>query len=304
MGWNLEFLNIGILNFKKTEKTLYLEYQILFIKKQCSIRILKYCRSFMKVLFFKTMLFLVCLTLFSCEIKRQKPEPKTYKAGVILSFDDAYVDEWAEADAALKKYSWKATFNVCRIDSIGKPQIQKLLQMQKEGHEIAGHGYHHYNAVKFVQKYGMDAYMEQEINPMIASMKRLSFKVTSFAYPYGERSDALDKALSPKFKIIRGRAFGGELPEKQDSYFNNSKIVFAFDIDNSHIHFSIPYLLELLHYAKKHNKILILCGHKTVRNVTENYQTKIETLEFICRYMKLNDLKFYTLSDLDNLLEP
>lgn len=256
----------------------------------------------MKILFIRTMVFLMFLTFLSCDNKKQKTEVKPYEAGVILSFDDAYVDEWAEADAALKKYGWRATFNVCRIDSIGAPQIQKLLQMQKEGHEIAGHGYHHYNAVKFVQQNGIDAYMQQEINPMIVSMKKKGFNVTSFAYPYGERSEELDKALSPEFKIIRGRAFGGELPEKQDSYFNNSKIVFAFDIDNSHIHFSIPYLLELLDYAKKHNKILILCSHKPVKKVTENYQTKIETLEFVCRYMKLNNLKYYTLSDLDNLL--
>nr|WP_294784761.1 polysaccharide deacetylase family protein [uncultured Flavobacterium sp.] len=256
----------------------------------------------MKIFFTRTFLFLLFLTFFSCETKKQKPESKPYKAGVILSFDDAYVDEWAEADAALKKYGWRATFNVCRIDSIGAPEIKKLLQMQSAGHEIAGHGYHHYNAVKFVKQNGIQAYMDQEIYPMIASMKKKSFKVTSFAYPYGERSDELDKALSKEFKIIRGRAFGGESPDKQDSYFNNSKIVFAFDIDNSHIHFSIPYLLELLDYAKKNNKILILCSHKPVKNVTENYQTKIETLEFVCRYMKLNGLQFYTLSDLDNLL--
>jgi len=256
----------------------------------------------MNQFYLKTTLFLALLTLFSCESKRNKIEPKPYKAGVILSFDDAYVDEWAEADSVLKKYHWKATFNVCRIDSIGAPELKKLLQFQKDGHEIAGHGYHHYNAVKFVQQHGIDAYMNQEINPMIASMKKKSFHVTSFAYPYGERSDALDKALSPKFKIIRGRAFGGESPDKQDSYFSSSKIVFAFDIDNSHIHFSIPYLLELLHYAKENNKILILCSHKPVKKVTENYQTKIETLEFVCKYMKLNDLKFYTLSDLDDLL--
>lgn len=256
----------------------------------------------MKLFILKILLVSLCLTLFSCENKQSKPVVKSYQAGVILSFDDAYVDQWYEADQVLKKYGWKATFNVCKIDSIGAPQIQKLLQMQKEGHEIAGHGYHHYNAYKFVNQYGIDAYMEQEIEPMIASMKRKNFKVSSFAYPYGQRTKALDQALSTKFKVIRGRAFGGEIPEKQDSFFNNSKVVFAFDIDNSHLHFSIPYLLELLDYAKKNNKILLLCGHKPVKNVTENYQTKIETLEFICKYMKLNDLKFYRLSDLDDLL--
>ncbi|MFD1602828.1 polysaccharide deacetylase family protein [Flavobacterium artemisiae] len=256
----------------------------------------------MKNLFATAIVFFILLTLVSCETKKQKNDLKTYKPGVILSFDDAYVDEWHEADMALRKYSWKATFNVCRIDSIGTPEIKELLEMQKYGHEIAGHGYHHFNAVKFTAKYGIKEYINQEINPMMVSMKKKGFHVTTFAYPYGERSDELDKALSSRFKIIRGRAFGGEVPEKQDSYFNNSKIVFAFDIDNSHIHFSIPYVLELLDYAKKHNKILILCGHKPVKEVTENYQTKIETLEFICRYMKSHDLKFYTLSDLDELL--
>jgi hypothetical protein len=59
--------------------------------------------------------------------------------------------------------------------------------------------------------------------------------------------------------------------------------------------------LELLDNAKKNNKILILCGHKPVKKVTANYQTKIETLEFICKYVKANDMRFYKLSDLDNL---
>lgn len=256
-----------------------------------------------------------CFTIFlistaiifcSCENKKLLPQSdppsKGYKAGVVLSFDDAYVDEWFEADKVLKKYSWKATFCACRIDSIGAPQIDKLLQMQKSGHEIAGHGYHHFNAVKYVAANGIENYMKAEIDPMLASMKRLSFNVSSFAYPYGERSNELDNALSPKFKIIRGRAFCGDVPEKEGCYFRNTKYLYAFDIDNNHVHFSIPYLLELLDYAKKENKILILCSHKPVKELTDNYQTKIETLEFVCKYMQINDLKFYTLSDLDNLI--
>lgn len=251
----------------------------------------------MKNILFKTILISLIVTATSCESKKTKP----YKAGVVLSFDDAYVDEWFKANEVLKKYNWKATFCVCRIDSIGTPQINKLQQLQKEGHEIANHGYHHYNAVKFVEQNGIEKYIRQEINPMIISMKKKSFNSNSFAYPYGERSDELDSALTKKFKIIRGRAFCGIKPEKEGCYYRNSKFMYAFDIDNSHIHFSIPYLLELLDCAKKENKILILCGHNTVKDITKNYQTKIETLEFICKYMKLNDLKFYTLSELKNI---
>jgi peptidoglycan-N-acetylglucosamine deacetylase len=251
----------------------------------------------MKVSYSIISLILFVFTLISCQNKNPKP----YQAGVVISFDDAYVDEWFDADKVLKKYNWKATFCVCRIDSIGKPQIKKLHQLQNEGHEIAGHGYHHYNAVKFVQSNGIDEYIKQEINPMMVSMKRLKFNITSFAYPYGERSPVLDSALSPKFKVIRGRDFEGLAPEKEGCYFRNTKFLYAFDIDNSHVHFNIPYLLELLDDAKKNNKILILCSHRPVKTITANYQTRMETLEFICKYMKLNDMKFYRLSDLDNL---
>ncbi|MEZ0007174.1 peptidoglycan/xylan/chitin deacetylase (PgdA/CDA1 family) [Flavobacterium sp. 28YEA47A] len=263
----------------------------------------------MKLFLLKIVMVLSFFAFISCE-EVSKPEPvakpqvsqKPYKAGVVLSFDDAYVDEWFDANQILKKYGWKASFCVCRIDSIGTPQIQKLLEMQKEGHEIAGHGYHHYNAIKYVAANGINEYMKQEIDPMLASMNRLSFNVSSFAYPYGQRSDSIDKALSSKFNIIRGRAFRCDTPETEGCYFRGGKYMYAFGIDDNHVHFSMSYLLELLDYTKKNNKILILCGHKPVKNVTENYQTKIETLEFICDYMKLNDLQFYTLSDLYTMM--
>ncbi|MGV9004479.1 polysaccharide deacetylase family protein [Flavobacterium sp.] len=242
---------------------------------------------------------LLFCSLLSCSNKK---EP-TFQPGVIITFDDAFVDEWFDANKVLKKYDWKATFNVCRIDSIGAPQLQKLHQLENEGHEIAGHGYHHYNAVKFIAKNGIDEYLKQEIDPMIRSMKHKGFKVTSFAYPYGERSADLDKALYSRFKIIRGRAFCGSKPVNEGCYFRDSKYVYAFDIDNSHVHFSYHYLLELLDYAKKNNKILVLCSHKPVKDVTDNYQTKIETLEFVCNYIKLNNMKFYTLNDLNQLIE-
>ena len=253
----------------------------------------------MKKKIYKTIFLLSFFSLFSCQNK----ESKSYKAGVVISFDDAYVDEWFDADKALRKYDWKATFCVCRIDSIGQPQLKKLHQLQNEGHEIAGHGYHHYNAVKFVKKNGIDEYIKQEIDPMIASMKRLKFNVTSFAYPYGERSSELDSVLSHKFKMIRGRDFEDVAPEKEGCYYRDSNFLYAFDIDNEHVHFSIPYLLELLEDAKKNNKILILSSHQPVKDLTGNYQTKIETLEFICKYMKSNNMKFYTLADLGELQE-
>lgn len=246
---------------------------------------------------------LLSALFFSCTFSCSNKKEINFQPGVIITFDDAYVNEWFDTDHVLKKYHWKATFNVCRIDSIGAPQLEKLHQLENEGHEISGHGYHHYNAVKFVAKNGIQEYLKQEIDPMIKSMKQKGFHVTSFSYPFGERSNTLDKALQSRFKIIRGRAFCGNNPKNEGCYFRGSKYVYAFDIDNDHVHFSYHYLLELLNYAKKNNKILLLCSHKPVKDVTANYQTKIETLEFVCNYIKLNNMKYYTLNDLNQFLE-
>ena len=248
-------------------------------------------------------IFLCTFFLFSCENKTpsQKNNGKEPNAGVVISFDDASINEWYQADKILHKYSWKATFCVSKINTLSHSEIKELKQLQKEGHEIAGHGFHHFDAPKFVTKNGVDAYINQEINPMLALMHFYNFKVTAFAYPFGFRNATIDAALLKKFKIIRGTTYGAEDPFFQNCYFNNSRLVYGIGIDTDHPNFSIPYLIKLLDYAKRKHKILILFGHKPVQNITANYQTKMETLQLICNYVKQNNMTFYTLSELNNL---
>lgn len=259
----------------------------------------------MKNYILKSVLLCAFFFLLSCQNKKNepeiKPELKSYKAGVVLSFDDAYINEWFDTNQKLKQYSWKATFCVSKINTLHHYEIRKLLELQKEGNEIAGHGLHHYHAEKFVRKYGINEYLKQEINPMLDLMHFYGFKVSSFVYPYGGRNEKLDATLLNKFKIIRGRAFCEEIPSKQGCYFNYSNIVYSFSIDDTHNHFNVPHLLKLLDYAKKNDKILILNSHKTVEKVSGDYQTKNEILELICQYVKRNNMKFYTLSDLNTL---
>jgi peptidoglycan/xylan/chitin deacetylase (PgdA/CDA1 family) len=255
----------------------------------------------MKNCILKIVLLCTFFFLFSCENKNYKPGVKPRIAGVVLSFDDAYVKEWFETDKKLKSYFWKATFCVSKINTLDNLEIKKLLKLQNKGHEIAGHSLNHYNAVDFLTNHTIDEYLNQEINPMLDLMNFYGLKISSFVYPYGGRTTKLDAALLVKFKTIRGRAFCEETPSKQGSYYNKSRLVFSFSIDDTHNHFNVPHLLKLLDYAKTQNKILILNGHKTVKNVTADYQTKTKTLELICKYIKRNNMKFYTLSDLNNI---
>jgi peptidoglycan-N-acetylglucosamine deacetylase len=255
----------------------------------------------MKNCIVKTVLFFVLFAFSSCEKEKPTPTNHPYKAGVILSFDDAYVNEWYATNQKLKKYGWKGTFFVCKIHTLDQSEVQKLLKMQKEGHEIAGHTYNHVNAVDYLRVYTLRQYLNNEIDPMLRLMNFYGLDVSTFAYPYGSRNEKLDAALLKKFKIIRGRAFCEQVANKQGCYYDNSSLVFSFSIDDTHNHFNIPHLLGLLEYAKKNNKILILNSHKTVDKVSGDYQTKNATLEYICKYITSNNMNFFTLSDLEKL---
>lgn len=241
--------------------------------------------------------------LLSCENKKpaQKISLPKPSAGVVITFDDTSVNEWTIADKILRKDSWKATFCVSKINTLKSSEISQLIALQNKGHEIAGHGFLHVNANTFVAQNGIEKYMNLEINPMLDLMNFYSLKVTSFAYPFGFRNTTVDKALLNKFKIIRGTTYGKEDPFFQNCFFDNTKLVYAIGIDTNHPNFSIPYLLKLLDYAKRKNKILIVFGHKPALKITANYQTKMETLVLICNYVKQHNMTFYTLSELDNL---
>jgi peptidoglycan/xylan/chitin deacetylase (PgdA/CDA1 family) len=249
-----------------------------------------------------TFILLCTFFLFSCENKKLPTvKPKHPNAGVVITFDDTSVNEWYEADKILSEYSWKATFCVSKINTLSQSEITKLLKLQQEGHEIAGHSFHHFDAPKFVTQNGIDKYIDQEINPMMDLMHFYSFKVTSFAYPFGFRNPEIDAVLLKKFKIVRGTTYGAQDPFFQNCYFNNSKLVFAIGIDTDHPNFSIPYLIKLLDYAKRKDKILLLFSHKPTLKITANYQTKTETLELICNYVKQHNMTFYSLSELNTL---
>lgn len=254
----------------------------------------------MKNSVFKIIFLCVPLFLFCQNIKPIKKFKHNYTAGVVLSFDDAYVNEWFETNKKLKKYSWKATFFVSKINTLSLLEVNQLKKLQSEGNEIAGHGLQHYNAAKFLSNHTIEEYLNQEINPMLDLMNFYGLKISSFAYPYGGRTKELDTALLNTFKIIRGRAFCEESASKQGCYFNHSKLVFSFSIDDTHNHFNIPHLLKLLDYVKKNHKILILNSHKTVKNVTTDYETKNAILELICKYVQKNNMNFYTMSELNN----
>ena len=251
----------------------------------------------------KNLLIIICtLLLFSCskndDIQQQIPN---LQAGVVLTFDDDFVEQWSAVNTILKPYDWKATFFVTRFNQLSTVKIQKLKELKTDGHEIAAHGLNHINAVTFIAANGTNAYLNQEIYPMVTLMNNNDLSTTAFAYPYGARNLITDQLLLNEFQIIRGTTYGNATPALQNCYFNFNKLVLGLGIDNNYAHFSIPYFLSLLEYAKNNHKIVVFYAHKPVQNYQNNYETEYQTLIEICNYVKNSHMKFYTISELCTL---
>lgn len=253
--------------------------------------------------FLNKILALIILSLFACIKDNSTLHYTAEKGGIAITFDDCSTTEWCKVDSFLSKYNWRATFCISDYDECSIEDKSKLRCLQKNKHEIAGHGLHHQNAIEFVKKKGLSKYLDDEITPMLHSMESDSLIIRSFAYPYGCRDCKIDSALLNHFEILRGTTRGKEEPSMHNCFFCNSRIVYALGIDKIYEHASESYLFELLSYAKKNNKILVVYCHKPKEKVKKSYQVEFSTLEYICKFIRDNDMKFYTLSDLSNMIK-
>lgn len=255
----------------------------------------------MKLTKYAFVIFIFLLVSCSDDNNQNIDNQNNYAPGVVISFDDDYVDNWVEVHNLLKAYDWKATFFVTRFNQLSNDKIDKIKDLKNYGHEIGGHGLNHLNATTFIANNGVTEYLNQEIYPMINLMDNNSLPTTSFAYPNGARNTSIDNILFNDFEILRGTTYGNSNPPTQNCYYNGNRIVFGLGIDNSYPHFSISYFLSLLQYAKNNNKIVIFYAHKPVEKAQANYETEFETLIQICQFVKANNMKFYKISELYNL---
>lgn len=223
------------------------------------------------------------------------------ESGVVITFDDNTVNDWFEVNNILNIYDWRATFFVSNFISLSENEILKLKSLKLIGHEIAGHGFQHVNSVNYIKENGKTAYLNAEIYPMLNLMKENDLPITSFAYPRGSRNPLVDSLLFNEFKMLRGTVYGAPKPKKAECYYENNRLVKGLGIDGVYEHSSIPYFISLLAYAKKHNKIVVFYAHKPVPTFQSDYEVEYKALIEICEFVKSNDMKFYTLSELYNL---
>lgn len=241
----------------------------------------------------------------SCEIKINEVEDNSGynfnyqgRAGVVISWDDSSVDDWYKARDLFKKYNVRCTFFVTNFCLLSEDEISKLRELQKDGHEIACHGFSHKDAVLYYVENGMDRYVLDEIKPAIDSMRAKGFSPSSFAYPFGSRNSETDEALLKYFRVLRGIVSGN----KGNLYcWGRTRILLATAIDDSY-HVPLDSIYSTMETASESKEVAVFYGHRIEEGTGTspgNYATTYGRLEAILKKASQLKLEFFTASELD-----
>lgn len=253
----------------------------------------------------------------------QIEHPFSNKPGIAFSFDDSFrVEQWHKYGMKMfGYYDVKATFNINAFHHFeGKrehtqKEIDLLLELQANGHEIAHHGLNHENAKSYSSVHGLSRWIEDEIESLFQWMEsqahsktKEKFKVpVTFAFPFAEYNEKLVDALVSKFfKIVRGHL--------HDSYltpFNHTGFASSICIDRTFLT-NEKYIKRILRVAKKTGCNLILMCHSILPE-EENWEdfgwgsesipagewrTSPKMIEGIIQEARKLGMEFYTTAEL------
>jgi peptidoglycan/xylan/chitin deacetylase (PgdA/CDA1 family) len=124
-----------------------------------------------------------------------------------LSFDDTSVDAWVSTLPLLAQYHARVTFFVSRYRELSDAQHAELHQLAAAGHDVEAHSVQHLRAPVYVEERGLAAYLADEAQPSIDALVGEGFDVTTYAYPFGDRTSELDRALLARVQLLRSVAF-------------------------------------------------------------------------------------------------
>ena len=114
-------------------------------------------------------------------------------AGLLLAFDDDYIDVWEQYLDFLDRYGARVTFFVQGDYS------PFCAAAENRGHEIGYHTKNHVNLLK-VSK---EVFFEETVGGA-ETFRRHGLPLKAFAYPYGFSEHWMDGVLWENYSILRG----------------------------------------------------------------------------------------------------
>ncbi|MEH7502855.1 polysaccharide deacetylase family protein [Neobacillus drentensis] len=248
--------------------------------------------------------------------------PYINKSGVVLSFDDSFrVKHWYQYGKEIFGfYDVKATFNINAFHPFEnnrmhtQEEIDMLLELQSNGHEIVHHGYKHRNAFQYSKNFGVNKWIEDDIIPLLDWMENQSHSKTgnkfkkpiSFAFPGSAYDKKLTSAIIPQyFKATRGH-----LRDNNLATFGETGFIPSICIDQNYF-FELKNIKKAIKIAKNAGKNLVLMCHSILPDecnwddfgwgkdseIAGKYRISPRVLKEIINEVKGNDMEFYTLAE-------
>jgi peptidoglycan/xylan/chitin deacetylase (PgdA/CDA1 family) len=246
------------------------------------------------------------------------------KPGIVFSFDDSYrINDWYKYGKDIfGYYDVKVTFNINAIHHFeGKrehtqKEIDMLIELQSNGHEIAHHGFKHRKATEYSIEFGTARWLEDEVVSLLKWMDNQSHSKTkegfkkpvSFAFPHFVYNEENILALIPRyFKIARG----GHLKRDNLTAFNQIGFAPSICLDG-YYSYNLYYLKKIMKLAKKTGRNLIITCHSILpedynwenfgwgeeSKKSGTWRTKPEVVQTIINEARKIDLEFYTTSEI------
>tara|TARA_R110002095_G_scaffold156386_1_gene135846 strand:- start:203 stop:1009 length:807 start_codon:yes stop_codon:yes gene_type:complete len=231
-----------------------------------------------------------------------------FESGVVLTFDDRYIDQWVEQIPLFKKYNAHVTFFVDHFHTLKPAEIEELKKLQAAGHAIGCHGVKHRKAVDYVRDHGIDQYLKDEIDPAVKLMTDAGLKPTAFAYPSSSRNTEIDQALLKTFRHLRGGT--GLTPNQRmrdlksifvsvDQIKNTGGLI-GTGIDYAGTEKRPDYLVQIkdaMDHAKQRGEIVIFYAHN-ISDKGPGHHLSPKALEDILAHAQQINLPTLTYDDL------
>ncbi|NHC43330.1 DUF2334 domain-containing protein [Bacillus sp. MM2020_1] len=257
-----------------------------------------------------------------------KSEPKSMsipylnKPGITFSMDDSFrVNDWYTYGKELFGfYDVKVSFNINAFHHYdgqrehSQSEIDMLLDLQSNGHEIAHHGFMHEDAVKYSEEFGLKKWIENEIEELFDWMEKRSHSKTgerfkrpvTFVYPKFSYNEKTLKEIVPKyFKVARGHRKGNNLTPNNHSGFAPSICI------DSHYLANPKNIKKVLKYVKNSGGNLVLTCHSILPDDVEwgdfgwemdehakRWRVSPKVIQVIINEAKNLELEFYTTAEI------
>ncbi len=234
---------------------------------------------------------------------------ETLAPGVVLTFDDAFVQQWEAVLPLFAKYGAHATFFVSGPQKLSPAQVEGLHRLAAAGHAVGCHSWQHLPAADVLKTHTVDEYVALEVTPALAKLRELGFEPTCFGYPNSSRTPETDAALLRLFRHLRiggmpkdgkGLAASDEFFLKPDAVAQHGCLLgkgMDYTGDERYPERNLPDLVAALERAAAQGEVLVLYAHN-IADHGPGHHLSPAVLEAVLAKAKDLGLAFHTYDDL------